>query len=61
MINVPEICTANKDFLLNCVNYLLDDTDLLTLKQGFRFIYWTKKKVFENYTKTQVITIGLPP
>jgi hypothetical protein len=28
-INVPETYD-NKDFMLNCVNYLLDDTDLLT-------------------------------
>jgi hypothetical protein len=48
----------NKSFMLNCVNYLLDDTDLLT----FTAKIWTcldKEKVLQIMAR-QVITIGLP-
>ena len=51
----------NKDFLLNCVNYLLDDTGLINIRsKDLDLPLLDKEKVFENYTKTQVITIGLP-
>jgi gliding-associated putative ABC transporter substrate-binding component GldG len=51
----------NKDFLLNCVNYLLDDTGLINIRsKDLDLPLLDKEKVFENYGKTQVITIGLP-
>lgn len=51
----------NKDFLLNCVNYLLDDTGLINIRsKDLDLPLLDKEKVHENYTQTQVITIGLP-
>ncbi|CAM3108592.1 gliding motility-associated ABC transporter substrate-binding protein GldG [Flavobacterium frigoris] len=51
----------NKDFMLNCVNYLLDDTGLINIRsKDLDLPLLDKEKVFENYTKTQIITIGLP-
>ncbi|PKH67995.1 gliding motility-associated ABC transporter substrate-binding protein GldG [Flavobacterium sp. ALD4] len=51
----------NKDFMLNCVNYLLDDTGLINIRsKDLDLPLFDKEKVFENYGKTQVITIGLP-
>jgi gliding-associated putative ABC transporter substrate-binding component GldG len=51
----------NKDFLLNCVNYLLDDSGLINIRsKDLDLPLLDKEKVFENYTQTQVITIGLP-
>jgi gliding-associated putative ABC transporter substrate-binding component GldG len=51
----------NKDFLLNCVNYLLDDTGLINIRsKDVDLPLLDKQKVYENYTRTQVITIGLP-
>jgi gliding-associated putative ABC transporter substrate-binding component GldG len=51
----------NKDFMLNCVNYLLDDTGLINIRsKDLDLPLLDKEKVFENYGKTQVITIGLP-
>jgi hypothetical protein len=46
--------------MLNCVNYLLDDTDLLTFEQRSGLAFIRQRKGFANYGKTQVITIGLP-
>lgn len=51
----------NKDFLLNCVNYLLDDTGLINIRsKDLDLPLLDKNKVSENYSQTQVITIGLP-
>jgi gliding-associated putative ABC transporter substrate-binding component GldG len=51
----------NKDFLLNCVNYLLDDTGLINIRsKDLDLPLLDKEKVFKNYGKTQLITIGLP-
>lgn len=51
----------NKDFLLNCVNYLLDDTGLINIRsRDLDLPLLDKNKVSENYSLTQVITIGLP-
>jgi gliding-associated putative ABC transporter substrate-binding component GldG len=52
---------ANKEFLMNCVNYLLDDNGLINIRsKEVNLPLLDKEKVFENYTYTQVITIGLP-
>ena len=51
----------NKDFLINCVNYLLDDTGLINIRsRDLDLPLLDKEKVYENYTQTQILTIGLP-
>ena len=51
----------NKDFLINCVNYLLDDNGLINIRsKDLDLPLLDKEKVYENYTRTQFITIGLP-
>ncbi|MDI6050301.1 gliding motility-associated ABC transporter substrate-binding protein GldG [Flavobacterium sp. XS2P24] len=51
----------NKDFLINCVNYLLDDTGLINIRsKDLDLPLLDKEKVYENYTRTQILTIGLP-
>ena len=51
----------NKDFMLNCVNYLLDDTGLINIRsKDLDLPLLDKEKVYEKYTQTQIITIGLP-
>ncbi|PRZ20718.1 gliding motility-associated ABC transporter substrate-binding protein GldG [Flavobacterium granuli] len=51
----------NKDFLLNCVNYLLDDCGLINIRsKDLDLPLLDKEKVYQNYTRTQLLTIGLP-
>lgn len=51
----------NKDFLINCVNYLLDDTGLINIRsKDLDLPLLDKEKVYENYTRIQFLTIGLP-
>ena len=51
----------NKDFLINCVNYLLDDNGLINIRsKDLDLPLLDKEKVYENYTQTQILTIGLP-
>jgi len=51
----------NKDFIMNCVNYLLDDTGLINIRsKDVSLPLLDKEKVYENYSQTQFITIGLP-
>ncbi len=51
----------NKDFLINCVNYLLDDNGLINIRsKDLDLPLLNKEKVYENYTLIQFITIGLP-
>ena len=51
----------NKDFLMNCVNYLLDDNGLINIRsKDLDLPLLDKEKVYENYTTTQILTIGLP-
>ena len=51
----------NKDFLMNCVNYLLDDNGLINIRsKDLDLPLLDKEKVYERYTITQIITIGLP-
>jgi gliding-associated putative ABC transporter substrate-binding component GldG len=52
---------GNKEFLMNCVNYLLDDTGLINIRsKQVNLPLLDKQKVYDNYTLTQVITVGLP-
>jgi gliding-associated putative ABC transporter substrate-binding component GldG len=51
----------NKDFLMNCVNFLLDDNGLINIRsKELDLPLLDKEKVFENYTYIQFLTIGLP-
>ncbi|MES2575334.1 MAG: gliding motility-associated ABC transporter substrate-binding protein GldG [Bacteroidota bacterium] len=51
----------NKDFLMNCVNYLLDDSGLINIRsKDFDLPMLDRDKVSETYTITQILTIGLP-
>ena len=51
----------NKDFLMNCVNYLLDDNGLINIRsKDLDLPLLDKEKVYENYTRTQILTIGIP-
>ena len=51
----------NKDFLMNCVNYLLDDTGLINIRsKDLDLPLLDKEKVYENYTYIRFLTIGLP-
>ncbi len=51
----------NKDFMMNCVNYLLDDTGLINIRsKDVELPMLDRNKVSDNYTMTQFITIGLP-
>lgn len=52
---------GNKDFLMNAVNYLLDDTGLINIRgKNVELALLDEKKVSENYTFTQFLTVGLP-
>ena len=51
----------NKLFLMNCVNYLLDDTGLINIRsKEVQLPMLDKEKVYEQYTTVQFITVGLP-
>ncbi|HEY0091541.1 MAG TPA: gliding motility-associated ABC transporter substrate-binding protein GldG [Flavobacterium sp.] len=52
---------ANKEFLMNCVNYLLDDTGLINIRSKEVMLpLLDKEKVYADYTTAQLITVGLP-
>ena len=52
---------GNKEFLMNCTNYLLDDTGLINIRsKDVDLPLLDKEKVYSNYTWAQLITIGLP-
>jgi len=51
----------NKEFLMNCVNYLLDDTGLINIRgKEVDLPMLDKQKVYEEYTMSQFITVGAP-
>lgn len=52
---------GNKDFLLNAVNYLLDDTGLLNIRtKKIKINFLDKEKAFEESKKWQFINIAFP-
>ncbi len=52
---------ANKTFLLNCMNYLLDDEGLLQLRsREIKLRLLDKKKIALQKTKWKLINVGLP-
>lgn len=52
---------GNKDFIINSINYLLDDNGLINIRnKKVNLPLLDKEKVYQQYTYTQIITIGLP-
>lgn len=52
---------GNKDFLMNAMNYLLDDNGLINIRgKNIELALLDTQKVSENYRFTQFITVGLP-
>lgn len=52
---------ANKEFLMNCVNYLLDDNGLINIRsKEVSLPILDNEKVYANYTFSQIITVGVP-
>jgi gliding-associated putative ABC transporter substrate-binding component GldG len=52
---------GNKDFMMNCVNYLLDDNGLINIRsKEVNLPILDAAKVQDQYTKSQIITVGLP-
>jgi ABC-2 type transport system permease protein len=52
---------ANKTFLLNCINYLLDDEGLLQLRaREVKLRLLDRKKIANHETKWKMINIALP-
>jgi len=55
------ILYANKDFMMNCVNYLLDDNGLINIRsKEVNLPILDKEKVYTSYTQSQVITVAVP-
>ena len=55
------ILYANKDFIMNCVNYLLDDNGLINIRsKEVNLPILDKEKVYASYTQSQVITVAVP-
>lgn len=52
---------GNRDFLINAMNYLLDDNGLVDIRnKNVELQLLDDKKVEEQYTKTQLLTVGAP-
>lgn len=52
---------GNKEFMMNCVNYLLDDNGLINIRsKEVTLPLLDKEKVYQSYSMTQLITVGLP-
>ena len=56
-----KILFGNKEFLLNCVNYLLDDNGLINIRtKDVSLPRLDTKSVEDNYSQTQILTVALP-
>lgn len=52
---------GNKDFLTNAVHYLLDDSGVISIRaKEVKLAFFDKEKVKQKYTRSQIITVGLP-
>ncbi len=52
---------GNKEFILNSVNYLLDDNGLINIRsKDVSLPILDKQRVQDNYSQTQLLTVGLP-
>jgi len=51
----------NRDFMLNCVNYLLDDTGLINIRsKDISLPMLNTQKVYDSYNTIKLITVGVP-
>ncbi len=51
----------NRDFVMNCVNYLLDDTGLINIRsKDVSLPMLDTKKVHDDYTVIQMLAVGCP-
>ena len=52
---------ANKEFMMNCVNYMLDDNGLINIRsKEVDLPILDSQKVTDEYTFSQILTIGVP-
>lgn len=52
---------GNKEFILNSVNYLLDDNGLINIRsKDVTLPVLDKQSVHDNYNQTQILTVALP-
>jgi len=52
---------GNKEFILNSVNYLLDDNGLINIRsKDVTLPVLDKQSVHDNYNQTQLLTVALP-
>ena len=52
---------GNKEFILNSVNYLLDDNGLINIRsKDVSLPILDKQRVQDNYSQTQLLTVALP-
>lgn len=52
---------GNKEFILNSVNYLLDDNGLINIRsKDVTLPVLDKQSVHDNYSQTQMLTVALP-
>ena len=52
---------GNKEFILNSVNYLLDDNGLINIRsKDVSMPILDKQRVQDNYSQTQLLTVALP-
>jgi len=52
---------GNKEFILNSVNYLLDDNGLINIRsKDVTLPLLDKQSVHDNYSQTQMLTVALP-
>lgn len=52
---------ANKEFLSNCVNYLMDDNGLINIRsKEVNLPVLDAQKVYAAYDRSQIITVGAP-
>ncbi len=52
---------GNKEFIVNCVNYLLDDKGLIEVRnKEVNLALLDKDKIYINYTQNQVLSLLLP-
>ena len=55
------ILYANKDLIMNCVNYLLDDNGLINIRsKEVNLPILDTEKVVEAYVQSQIITVVAP-
>lgn len=52
---------GNKEFLMNSVNYLLDDSGLINIRtKDVKLPLLNKEEIYNNYDKIRVLIVGLP-